>query len=245
MNTMDSDARSFVGSNRYVKDAEVEVRRGFVKKVYGILTAQLLLTVAIAAPLSQAKSFVRHNTWLLGLSVAMTLVTICAMTCCKDATRKYPQNYLCLFGFTCFEAVLVGFASAQYTWQSVVFAAAVTVLIFACMTVFAWKTTTDFTGFAPYLFAVLCALSCFGFSLMILSLCGVYIAWVAQLYNLIGIVLFTFYIVFDTQMILGEWGGHKIQFGVDDYVFAALNLYLDIVQLFIYLLRMFGERERR
>ena len=36
----------------------------------------------------EAKSFVRHNTWLLGLSVAMTLVTICAMTCCKDLNNN-------------------------------------------------------------------------------------------------------------------------------------------------------------
>ena len=30
----------------------------------------------------------------------------------------------------------------------------------------------------------------------------------------------------------------------DDYVFAALNLYLDIVQLFLHILRLYGEMSR-
>jgi len=57
-----------------------------------------------------------------------------------------------------------------------------------------------------------------------------------------GVLLFTFYIVFDTQLLIGEYGGHKVQFGIDDYVFAALNLYLDIINLFLHILSLFGER---
>lgn len=40
--------------------------------------------------------------------------------------------------------------------------------------------------------------------------------------------VFAFYIVYDTQLMLGSWGGHKVEFSVDDYVFAAINLYLDL-----------------
>jgi len=41
---------------------------------------------------------------------------------------------------------------------------------------------------------------------------------------------------------LGEWGGHKLQFGIDEYVFAALNLYLDIINLFLHILSLFCEQ---
>ena len=38
-------------------------------------------------------------------------------------------------------------------------------------------------------------------------------------------MLFSLYLVYDTQLIVG--GAHKkFQFSVDDYVFAALNIYL-------------------
>eukprot|EP00438_Fugacium_kawagutii_P011117 Skav203188 [mRNA] locus=scaffold39:361567:361815:+ [translate_table: standard] len=55
--------------------------------------------------------------------------------------------------------------------------------------------------------------------------------------------VFAFYIVFDTQLMLGSWGGHKLQFDIDDYAFAALNLYLDIINLFLYILEIVGTRE--
>ena len=46
---------------------------------------------------------------------------------------------------------------------------------------------------------------------------------------------------YDTQLIVG--GAHKKhQFGVDDYVFAALNIYLDIINLFLLLLQLLQDR---
>ena len=37
-------------------------------------------------------------------------------------------------------------------------------------------------------------------------------------------------------MLLG--GDHKYSISPEEYVFAALNLYMDIIQLFLYLLRI-------
>uniref|UniRef100_A0A7S1F1S7 Uncharacterized protein n=1 Tax=Noctiluca scintillans TaxID=2966 RepID=A0A7S1F1S7_NOCSC len=227
-----------------VKDATVEVRKGFIRKVYSILTVQLLLTVIVAAPLTSmvSQSWLVANSWIMYLSLGMTMVTMCAMVCCQNLTRSFPTNYILLFVFTAFEGVCVGFISAHYTWQSVVLAMSMTVLIFLCMTVFAWKSKTDFTGFGPYLFAALMVLMVFGFVVSLLAMSGVQVQWAFMLYNLIGVIIFTFYIVYDTQLIIGEWGGHAHQFGIDDYVFASLNLYLDIINLFLYLLSLFGDR---
>lgn len=47
------------------------------------------------------------------------------------------------------------------------------------------------------------------------------------------------YLVFDTQLILG--GKHrKYEVSAEEYVFAALNLYLDVVSLFLLLLQLIG-----
>jgi len=229
----------------FVKEAATEVRLGFVRKVYGILSAQLLLTVAIAAPIaSMDASWLAGHGWLLRLSFGMTMVTICGIACCKDAARRFPSNYIVLFGFTIFEAIVLGFVSATYTWQSVALAAGTTCMIFTIMTAYAWRTKTDFTGLGPYLFAALAALCAFGFTLCLLSAFGVAIHWAMMFYDACGVLLFTFYIVYDTQLLIGEYGGHQVQFTVDDYVYAALNLYLDIVNLFLYLLSLFGDRRQ-
>ncbi len=49
-------------------------------------------------------------------------------------------------------------------------------------------------------------------------------------------LLFSAYIVYDLQLLLG--GSHMFSISQDEYVFATLNLYLDIMNLFLYLLRL-------
>ena len=43
----------------------------------------------------------------------------------------------------------------------------------------------------------------------------------------------------DTQLMMG--GGKKYSLSPEEYVFAALNLYLDIINLFLYLIMIFGK----
>ncbi|KAG2465125.1 PEX1 factor, partial [Polypterus senegalus] len=52
------------------------------------------------------------------------------------------------------------------------------------------------------------------------------------------ILLGLFYLVLDTQLMLG--GKHKYSISPEEYIFAALNLYLDIINLFLFLLRIIG-----
>ena len=57
------------------------------------------------------------------------------------------------------------------------------------------------------------------------------------LYASISAMIFSVYIVFDTQLIIG---GKHYAIDPEEYIFAALNLYLDIVILFRYLLIIVG-----
>lgn len=228
-----------------IKDAESSIRNNFVRKVYGILTAQLLLTIVVAAPFQLAdRVWLIQNQWILMIAVIMTFVTICAIACpgVSEKARQYPGNYIFLFTFTACEGVVIGFVSAQYTWQSVLLAAGLTAAITFCMTLYACFTKTDFTGAGPYLFGALMALSLSGFVLCVLSACfGVQFQQVMVVYDVAGVMIFTLYLVFDTQKMLG--GHHKTQFSIDDYVFAALNLYLDIINIFLYILQLIGDKK--
>lgn len=44
------------------------------------------------------------------------------------------------------------------------------------------------------------------------------------------------YLVYDTQIMMG--GGKMYSISPEEYIFAALNLYLDIVNLFLYILQI-------
>ena len=57
-------------------------------------------------------------------------------------------------------------------------------------------------------------------------------------YGSIGALIFSLYIVYDTQLMMG--GKHKYALSPEEYIFAALNIYLDIINLFRYILLIVG-----
>lgn len=175
------------------------------------------------------------NAWAFWTAWALQLAIMLALICFRENARRAPQNYLLLAAFTVCETYLVGIISSFYSTNSVLVAFGICIGIVLVLTAFAWQTKYDFTAY----------LGCAVVAVWSLLLFGILAAiWRSQvlniLYGAIGALIFGCFIVIDTQMMLG--GKHQLTFSADDYVFAALNLYLDIVQLFLMLLRIFGNR---
>lgn len=53
-------------------------------------------------------------------------------------------------------------------------------------------------------------------------------------------VIYSVYLLVDTQMVLG--GKHK-QLTLDDYILGATIIYVDIISLFLKLLRLLGKKK--
>lgn len=219
------------------------VRKGFIQKVYTILTFQLILTFLIAAPFQNPalQPWIHSNTWIMWPVYMMCLGAVVGVACCcQSIARTFPYNYIFLLFVTVCISIVVGFVTAFYTTSSVILAVAATAVTFGMLTAYACFTKTDFTGLGPYLMGALFAMIGMSFVITFVGLFFELPPWVQVVYSILGVLLFSFYIIYDTQMIVG--GNHKNQFSVDDYVFAALNLYLDIINLFLYLLSLLGSR---
>jgi hypothetical protein len=61
-----------------------------------------------------------------------------------------------------------------------------------------------------------------------------------MIYSLCGAMVALVYVAIDTMLI---FGGQKYGIDQDDYIKASLMIYLDVVQLFLHLLALFGERK--
>jgi FtsH-binding integral membrane protein len=143
--------------------------------------------------------------------------------------------------FTVAQGTMLGVMCAFYDASSIIMAAGMTAIVVLTLTAFARFTTIDFTGMGIYLYVCLIVFILTGIiaSLFVTTLKG--FQTLQLLYAAGGVLLFSCYLVYDTQLIVG--GKHaKFQFSVDDYVFAALNLYLDIINLFIYILQLLNQR---
>jgi len=62
--------------------------------------------------------------------------------------------------------------------------------------------------------------------------------WVFLAWTALAIVIFSIYILFDLYLIIGENG---VGYSKDDYIIAAMTLYIDIMRLFMEILRLVGE----
>lgn len=61
-------------------------------------------------------------------------------------------------------------------------------------------------------------------------------------YGTAGALIFSMYIVYDIQLMMG--GNHKYSISPEEYIFASLSLYLDIINLFMYILMIVGAAKR-
>ena len=59
-----------------------------------------------------------------------------------------------------------------------------------------------------------------------------------SLYTFLSTIMLGFYLVYDTQLIMGKFG---YGYSVDDYIFAAMEIYMDIIRLFLMILRLLAE----
>ncbi|KPM04572.1 lifeguard-like protein [Sarcoptes scabiei] len=217
------------------------IRLGFIRKVYGILSIQLAITFGFVFALSgsdTARNWTRQNSWLLFVALGVVLVTMIVLSCCGDVARKTPHNYICLFLFTLAESFLVGVTASLYQFQIVLYAVMITAVICVGLTLFAMQTKIDFTVYNGMLFVVFMVFALFGLIMMFFPRNNT----MHLVYACIGAFLFSAFLLIDTQMITG--GTHKLQMSTEDYVFAALTLYLDIIQIFLYILSILGSSDR-
>ena len=119
--------------------------------------------------------------------------------------------------------------------KEVMIAVGICTAICLALTVFSLQTKWDFTLCGGIIYVGVIVLLIFA----ILAICIPSEA-LYMFYASLGALLFSFYLVFDTQLMLG--GKHKYSISPEEYIFAALNLYLDIVNIFLYVLALVGGR---
>lgn len=179
-------------------------------------------------------------TFLYYAGLVASFSALIMLVCCIESLgRRYPHNYALLSVFTLGQGFNLATYCTMMDAEVILVAAGMTAVITLALSVFACQTKIDFTGSGAYLYAALWCLILFGFVINF----GWAPAGAAKIYLLIGVLIFSMYLVYDTQVIVG--GEHKTyQISMDDYVLAALIIYLDIINLFILLLQLLNGGRR-
>ena len=203
----------------------------FIRKVYSILTAQLLLTAGLSS-LSffsvSYKSWIQSNSWMMWISL-FGAIGFMLLTFWKR--KSYPMNIAFLTGFTALEAYSISVITSFYESRIVLQALIITLGIFVALTLFACQTKYDFTSWIPYLAGALWVMIIFGFMAMFFP-GGKTIELV---YGAVGALIFSGYILVDTQLVMRHYSP-------EEEIAAAISLYLDILNLFLSILRILNSQ---
>ncbi|CDW81450.1 UNKNOWN [Stylonychia lemnae] len=215
-----------------------EDRNGFIKKVYGILCAQLIITAefTLLPYISEdVLNFMGNYPQIFVLCLIAVLVSQLVLICNRKLARTVPVNYYILGIFTICESYMVSFICTMYEPQVVFIAALMTACSVGGLTFYAWTTKEDFTVMRGVMSFVIAAI----FSTLILC-----IFMQQQMdrtaLSFLFVIIFGIYIVIDTQMIMGN---NKYELSSEDYILGALILYLDIINLFLEILKILGKKK--
>lgn len=210
-----------------VAGCELSIRQLFIRKVYTLLSIQLFATFLVGFAINASdtvQEFAFQNTWLLIVSL---IGSFAFMLGAFFKSRSYPVNLILLGGFTLCESYAIGVVTTIYDSNVVLNAVVLTTVLFVGLTIFAFQTKYDFTSLQGIMFYTLLALCTFGFFGMFLR----FSSTVEYIYSIIGALIFSVYIIIDTQLIMRK-------FHPEDEVPAAIGLYLDIINLFLHILRI-------
>ncbi|XP_055311516.1 protein lifeguard 1-like [Sitodiplosis mosellana] len=237
MSSSDQNAPSPSDDADYAKSFDfstASIRQGFIRKVYGLLSLQLIVTFGIVLLFClhpTVKEYTRNNLWILLVAIVVEFVTIMALCCCEAVRRTHPTNLIFMALFTLGTAICVGYVGASYSVEDVLIALGLTAIMVIGLTLFALQTKWDFTKMGGGLFI---ALLLFTVVAIVASIMRSNYATMILAY--VGVVLFSIYLIHDTQLIIG--GNHRYEMSPEEYVLGAITLYLDIVRIFMYLLRI-------
>ncbi|KAJ0037091.1 hypothetical protein NL108_018102 [Boleophthalmus pectinirostris] len=209
-----------------VATASVQIRMDFLRKVYSLLSLQLVLTTATSALFmfcQPLKEFVHSSPALVLASALGSLVLLLALFVYR---HQHPVNLYLLLTFTLLEAVSVATTVTFYDYWTVLQALVLTCAVFAGLTVFTCQTKRDFSKLGATLFSGLLIL-------IVASFFGLFFqSDVSELlFSGAGAFLFCGFIVYDTFLLMK-------QLSPEEHILASINLYLDIINLFLHLLRL-------
>lgn len=223
-------------------------------RVYAILSVQLLFTALvilffgmnpnIGAWMRQAGSFVPL------LSLACSSIAWFFICGSVRARREAPLKWQLLAIFTLGESVAVGFISSFYKFSAVLSAMGATAVAASTVSAYTilnknskrdlsqWGAGLSSAGMIFLVYALIHLLEQYGI------IPAGFLPYRESWFSCAGAVLFSFYLAYHTKLIVaGKYS--KFQMNEKDYVFGAMSLYNDIINMFIYILRLIGEDQRK
>lgn len=208
----------------------------FLSKVFAWMFAGLLVTAAVAAGVGASDSMltdVTSNPILLLVLIVLQLGLVVALAARAQSMSAPVATGLFLL-YSALNGVMFAFIFELYTTQSIFTTFAITSAMFGAMAIYGFVTKADLSKLGAILFMAL-------IGLILATIVNIFWAndalyWIT---TYAGVAIFAGLTAYDMQK-LKQYGDAGAT-GQGRAIQGALALYLDFINLFLFLLRIFGQ----
>jgi hypothetical protein len=224
-------------------DRTLELINAFMRRVYNWMAGGLALSGIVAYLVMNSAAAIslfftpEGPTMLFWGAIIGELVLVFALS--AGITRFKVGTAATLFiAYSALNGITIGLVLLAYTGASVVKTFLITAGTFGVVSIWASTTKKDLSGWGSFLFMGL-------IGIIIASVVNMFfgspmIEWIV---SIVGIAIFVGLTAYDTQALRGMVLEAANEVTVSKMaIFGALKLYLDFINLFLLLLRFFGDR---
>jgi FtsH-binding integral membrane protein len=233
-----------------VRTAQIdEGLRAHMNKVYGLMSVAMLLTGGVAWAVGSSPallSIFRDPTTLqpniLGWIVMFApLVMVFAFAGMINRMSAATAN-LVFYAFAAVMGLSISWIFAVFTGISIAQTFFVTAIAFASLSLYGYTTKKDLSGWGTFLMMGV-------IGLIVAMVINIFLQSPAIMFavSVLGVLIFAALTAYDTQAIKNEYIQHAATGDAEwlekSAIMGALRLYLDFINMFMFLLQFLGQRE--
>ncbi|VDO31988.1 unnamed protein product [Haemonchus placei] len=181
--------------------------------------------------------WVQNNMVFLFVAMGIFVVVALVLMCSTSVRRSYPLNLIALGVFTLAAGYMTMATASAFNVQSVLLALCITTCSSAAIIFFAMFIKKDLTSLIGIAYVLGTTLMFFGFT-AIIACFAFNVPFLYTVYAALGALLSMLYLAIDTQLLMG---GRQFELSPEEYIFAAMQIFLDILNIFLFVLQIFGK----
>ncbi|MGL4309266.1 MAG: Bax inhibitor-1/YccA family protein [Paracoccaceae bacterium] len=217
--------------------------RAHMNKVYGLMSVAMVITGLVAWAVGTneqllAAIFGSPLKWVVMFAPLVVVFAFGAMINRMSAGMAQVVFY----GFAALMGLSISYIFAIFTGMSIATTFFTTAIAFAGLSLYGYTTKKDLSGMGTFLMMGL-------IGLIVASLVNIFLQSAAVQFavSVAGVLIFAGLTAFDTQNIKNTYVAHAVH-GDKEWlgksaIMGALNLYLDFLNMFMFLLNFMGDRE--
>jgi FtsH-binding integral membrane protein len=211
-------------------------RATLIRRTYGLVSASIFVTMlGVGFTLAQDSMLAAsaQHPFILAICGIIPLIMV------QRSPRVYPKNLILTFLFTFIEGIAIApflLVAERNAPGSIAQAGVLTLAAFGALTLYAVMSRRDFSAWGGFFFVGLIVLVV----TTLLNGLVFHSAGVMQWMSGVGVLIFSGLLVFDTWRLTRSG-----MYGEDDYALLAVSIYLDLLNMFLFILSLLSGGRRR